>query len=271
MESLKRVTSLNGVFAVCKPIGETSTQTLTRVKVGLQAIPKKVGGLNQKKAALIIKKQKKVGHGGTLDPMATGVLIIGLNDGCKRLSHYLKGCSKEYHATGRLGVHYDTYDTTGMLIEQVPYDHITEEAMKKILVEKFTGNILQRPPAFSALKINGKRAYDIARDRQKQLMTGNEAAAPPTVELEPRPTTISRIELTRFEPPEFEIKMECGSGTYVRSVIHDLGKELGSAAAMSALVRTMQGSFTLEDCLSVDDLSDIDKLEEALQKSKDKK
>ncbi|PJF17572.1 Pseudouridine synthase PUS4 [Paramicrosporidium saccamoebae] len=222
--------------------------------------------------AIAVQRKMKIGHGGTLDPMATGVLVVGLNGGCKMLEGFLKGCKKGYRATGVFGVHYDTYDTTGVLVHERPFEHVTEEKVRQLLVEKFTGDVMQRPPAFSALRVNGKRAYDISRKRQKTLLASDPAEEKdmqPELELPMRPINISRIELTQFALPEFEIDMECGSGTYVRSVIHDIGTMLDSAAAMSALVRTMQGAFRLEDCISVEQLEDIDRFEKALRTDKD--
>jgi tRNA pseudouridine55 synthase len=263
----KRLTSLNGVLAILKPTGESSNDTLNRLKTTIQQILQKHANMNRSQAVSIQKKMK-IGHGGTLDPMASGVLVVGINGGCKMLDGFLKGCKKGYRATGRFGLHYDTYDTTGVLVKEMPYEHVKEEDVRKILNEKFTGDIMQRPPAFSALKVNGKRAYEVSRQRQKSLLKDENCAVQPELELPARPITISRIDLTKFDLPEFEIDMECGSGTYVRSVIHDLGEAMGTAATMSALVRTMQGAFKVEDCITVEELEDLDKFEKAMRNGK---
>lgn len=306
----KRILALNGVFAVNKPAGESSARVVERVKGALVDLIKGDRHLPRHEFASL-QRSLKVGHGGTLDPLATGVLVIGLGRGCKRLHDFLKEHRKGYRAVGRFGQAYDTYDCTGQVTATRPFEHIEEAQIRQALRDHFTGNIMQTPPPFSALKINGERAYAIARKRQqaaaatrddaKKRMTvltegeaGTEAAAAAAAaaeadkpaqerdaddkrtvdagsdqdempKLAPRPILIERIELLRWESPEFEIDMECGSGTYVRSIIHDLGTLLHSAAAMFALVRTKQGPFALADCLQVADLSSLEKIEGALR------
>jgi tRNA pseudouridine55 synthase len=262
---VKRLLSLNGIFALRKPVGESSAKSVERVKtVLLSNVPKQL--------AYKLKKQLKVGHGGTLDPLASGVLVIGLGGGCKMLHKYLHGTSKSYRAIGRFGDRYDTYDSTGMITGTRTFEHIKREDVEAILKEKFKGEIMQRPPAFSALHINGERAYDLARKRQHQLQKAStekvqeqSATIQPELELPARPVTISRITLTKFELPEFELEMECSSGTYVRSIIHDLGEAFDSYAAMFQLERTAQGPFKIEDCLDIDIPLDIDIIEGAMR------
>lgn len=284
----KRILGLNGVFAVNKPAGESSARVVERVKSALLGLIKGDRHLPRREFASL-QRSLKVGHGGTLDPLATGVLVIGLGGGCKRLHDFLKEHRKGYRAVGRFGQAYDTYDCTGHATAAQPFEHIDEAQIRQALCDHFTGTILQTPPPFSALKINGERAYAIARKRQQAAATraeakksrdevaGEENAAVQEKDddeiaseaempkLAPRPILIERIELRRWESPEFEIDMECGSGTYVRSIIHDLGTLLHSAAAMFALVRTQQGPFVLADCLDVADLSNLDKIEGALR------
>lgn len=241
---LQKILALNGVFAVAKPAGETSAATVARVKDAiLSNLPKE----KRKQAG----RSFKVGHGGTLDPMATGVLVIGLGSGCKALSSFLSG-SKGYKATGKFGAFFDTLDCTGKLLEErEPTDLPSQEAFQRILDEKFTGNIAQRPPAFSAVHVNGKRAHELAREQRE-----NPGAA--QLELPPRQVTIESLKITKWDPPVFELEMFCGGGTYVRSLIVDAAKEANQLAAMYSLQRIKQGRFTLEECVEVEACKDLD-------------
>lgn len=200
-----------------------------------------------------------MGHGGTLDPMASGVLVIGLGTGCKSLSSFLSG-SKGYLATGRFGQHYDTLDSTGVVLKET--EVIPERKdYEAVLKGQFTGEILQRPPAFSAVHVNGERAYDLARKQRDQPDTQADTdAAVDLHNLPARKVTIDRVEVTEWNPPEFKLGMECGGGTYVRSLIADSAVAAGSLAAMYDLVRTKQGPFTLQDCIQVGDCADLEAL-----------
>jgi len=209
---------------------------------------------------LIIREQKlvgkklKVGHGGTLDPMATGVLVIGVGTGCRALGSYLSG-SKAYLATGRFGKSFDTLDCTGRLVEEKELpEGLTKESFTSILASKFTGNIMQRPPAFSAIHVNGERAYDLARDGQQ-------------VEIPARPVKIDSIRLVSWELPEFKLEVECGGGMYVRSLIADAAVESGSIASMYALERTKQGQFTLDSCISIEDCKDLERIQSVMHQT----
>lgn len=241
---LQKILALNGVFAVNKPMGETSATTVARVKDAiLSNLPK-----DKRKHA---GRSFKVGHGGTLDPMATGVLVIGLGTGCKALAGFLSG-SKGYRATGKFGVSYDTLDTTGKLIEErEPVDLPSQEAFQRILDERFTGSISQRPPAFSAVHVNGKRAYELARELRDKPET-------PPLELPPRQVSIESLKIAKWDPPSFELEMLCGGGTYVRSLIVDAANEFGQLAAMASLERTKQGRFTLAECVGIEACKDLD-------------
>ena len=167
----KRLCSLNGVFAVLKPAGESSAKTVDRVKKSLirAALGEKVNPEQQHYKRF--SRQIKVGHGGTLDPMATGVLVIGLNGGCKILAKYLSG-PKSYCAQARFGEHYDTLDCTGKLLQRdekwkEALEKKTCDDLQKLCDEKFVGEaIMQVPPAFSAIHVDGKRAYELARSEQ---------------------------------------------------------------------------------------------------------
>lgn len=280
--AISRLLRLNGVFGLRKPAGETSAATVERVKSALLTTLATAGV--SKKEINTLKRKVKVGHGGTLDPLASGVLVIGIGNGCKMMSSFLNNVGKSYRATGRFGEAYDTYDRTGIITFSKPYDHLTETLVRNILVSKFTGEIMQRPPAFSALHVNGQRAYEISRKRQEQIVKLKAAAAnsqdkdnnvkedfvepldiQPELELPERPITIERIDLKSFSLPEFILEVDCTSGTYIRSIIHDLGLALQSAATMWELERTAQGPFKIEDCLDVKDLNDLSKIERVLK------
>lgn len=182
---------------------------------------------------------KKVGHAGTLDPLATGLLIICTGKFTKQINAYMAK-EKEYTGTFTIGAVTPTYDLESDPQDFKPYDHITlfdiEAATKK-----FTGDILQIPPAHSAIKKEGKRVYELARK-------GIE------VQLDPRPVTISHFELDATRLPEISFKVVCSTGTYIRSLAHDFGQALGCGAYLSSLRRTRIGDYLVEDALTIDDL-----------------
>ena len=214
----------------------------------------------------------KVGHGGTLDPMATGVLVIGVGRGCKKLQEFLINTNKRYQTIGQFGVSFDTDDTSGLLLEEAPFEHITETQVREELINSFTGTIMQRPPSFSAKQVNGKRAYKQARERQRQLKADplmKEDELTPELILPERQITISHMELATFDLPFFALDMEVSSGTYVRSICRDLGVNVGSLAAMTALRRVQQGIFSLDQCLEMEELDDLDTIEKAIAKFND--
>ena len=214
---------MNGFVAVYKPKDWSSNDVVQKVRGVLEKEARQRAGT---------KVKVKVGHGGTLDPMATGVLVLGVGTGCRDLSMYLKG-SKAYRAVGLLGSEYDTMDSTGQITETVD-----------VALGAFRGNIMQRPPAFSALRKNGKRLYELARKGE-------------IVEVEPRPVQVDLLNLVPAEEeagqvlpwPHFGLEIECQGGTYVRSLISDLARAVGARAHMTALVRTKQGPFFLTDCV----------------------
>ncbi len=208
---------------------------------------------------MLAQKKLKVGHGGTLDPMASGVLVIGLGTGCKALSTFLSG-SKSYTATAKFGKSFDTLDSTGVLVEEkdLPSD-LTMESYQKLLDQRFTGDIMQRPPAFSAVHVNGVRAYDLARKRQEDA----DGSAP--IELPERKIRIESIHVTEWNLPDYKIEVVCGGGTYIRSLIADSAIAAGTVAAMYGLERTKQGPFDLASCIQVDECSDLDRITSVLQ------
>lgn len=176
----------------------------------------------------------KVGHAGTLDPLATGVLVVCVGS-ATRLIEYVQRMPKSYVGTFLLGRQSTTEDIEGEVVEladpPVPLLEDIQRAAKKL-----EGNILQRPPAYSALKINGRRAYKMARKGEE-------------VKLQARPVNIYRIEVRSYEYPQMVLEVDCGSGTYIRSLGRDLAESLGTSAVMSALARTAIGKFDLEESL----------------------
>ncbi|XP_030060620.1 pseudouridylate synthase TRUB1 [Microcaecilia unicolor] len=240
--------SLSGLFAIYKPKGPTSAAVLNRLKERLLAeAGVKQQGRKRKKQVL------KIGHGGTLDSAASGVLVVGISKGTKMLSRMLTG-SKRYTAVGELGKVTDTLDSMGKITEEKPYDHITKADLEGIL-QKFTGNILQVPPLYSALKKDGQRLSNLVKE-------GKAVDAKPA-----RPVTVYGLWLTAFQPPLFTLDVECGGGFYVRSLVSDIGRELSSCAHVKELTRTKQGLFTLEDHVLQEEQWTIDGVAQALEES----
>jgi tRNA pseudouridine55 synthase len=179
-----------------------------------------------------IFKIKKIGHAGTLDPLATGLLIICTGKFTKKINEYM-GMEKEYTGTITLGATTPTYDLESEPGNFNPHDAISEKALYAATLP-FTGNILQVPPAHSAIKMEGKRVYELARLGQE-------------VKMQPRPVTISVFEITRIALPEVDFRVVCSTGTYIRSLANDYGATLGCGGYLSALCRTRIGIFKLED------------------------
>ena len=186
-------------------------------------------------------KKLKVGHAGTLDPLATGVLIVCTGRATKRIEELQSG-SKEYFATIRLGATTPSYDLEKPIDATYPTDHITREMVEQVL-ERFRGTIEQVPPTFSACKIDGKRAYKMARK-------GDE------VELKPKTLVIDEIELTQCNLPDITIRVVCSKGTYIRALARDIGQALDSGAHLIALRRTRVGDYKVEDCLNPEKFSE---------------
>lgn len=181
----------------------------------------------------------KVGHAGTLDPLATGVVLLCTGKATKRIDE-LQAQTKEYTATLRLGATTPSFDLEHDIDATYPTAHITEEAVREALC-RFKGSIEQVPPAFSACKIEGKRAYKMARKGQD-------------VVLSPKLIHIDEIELTGCRlPDEIDIRVVCGKGTYIRALARDIGLALGSGAHLTALRRTRVGDYRVEDCMTLDE------------------
>lgn len=180
----------------------------------------------------------KVGHAGTLDPLATGLLIICTGKMTKKIDE-LQQQEKEYTGTITLGSTTPSYDLETELNGTFPTEHITEEMIRNT-AKKFIGTIQQTPPVYSAVKIGGKRAYDLAR-------------AGKTAEMKPKEVSITSFEITGIKMPLVEFKIVCSKGTYIRSLADDFGKVLNSGAHLSSLCRTRIGGFRIENALSMED------------------
>ena len=213
--------TVSGVLVIDKPVGMTSHSVVQVVRQGT--------GI------------RRAGHTGTLDPRASGVLVVLLGPAV-RLSEYISASDKRYQAIIRLGETTDTFDGDGEVISRAPVD-ITLEEIEEAL-KKFEGRIEQVPPAYSAKRIHGKKAYELAREGEE-------------VELEPKEIDVYHLELLEWDPPEAIIDVFCSSGTYVRSLANDLGEALGCGGHLVGLRRTKSGEFALRDAVQ------LRKLEEA--------
>lgn len=209
-----------GLFNIDKPQGITSRVAVDRVQ--------RITGI------------RKAGHAGTLDPLASGVLVVAVG-ASTRLIQFVQQLPKQYRAQFLLGRQSDTEDTTGNVTELID-PPVPTVAQLCEAAAAFTGEIEQRPPAFSALKVHGRRAYELARQ-------GN------PVELRPRRVEVYELEVLAYDYPVLELGISCSGGTYVRSLGRDLAAHLGSAAVMSRLVRTAVGTFALRDAVPLDALS----------------
>jgi tRNA pseudouridine55 synthase len=210
-----------GFLNVDKPLGLTSHDVVARVRRKL--------------------KMKKVGHAGTLDPLATGVLVICLGR-ATRLSEYAMASTKSYRAVVHFGIKTATYDAEGEILETHEAGYITRDMVEQIL-PRFMGDIEQLPPMYSAIKQDGKKLYELARAGQM-------------VERKPRPVRIESLEIKDWASPQFTLDVTCGSGTYIRSLAHDIGDALGVGAYLAGLIRTQSGVFSLDNAVSLSDFLD---------------
>lgn len=185
-------------------------------------------------------KIKKIGHAGTLDPLATGLLIICTGKMTKRIEEFM-GLEKEYIGTFIIGQTTPSFDLETEVTEPVDISSITETAIHEA-VKSLTGTISQFPPAHSAIKVGGKRAYKLARKGQE-------------VELKPREVVVSEFEITSLQLPAIHFRVVCSKGTYIRSLARDLGEKLGVGAYLSQLCRTRIGNFKLADAVSIEDMN----------------
>ena len=205
--------AISGVLVIDKPIGLTSHDLVQIVRRGTNI--------------------RRAGHTGTLDPRASGVLVILIGPAV-RLSEYVSASDKRYQAVVRLGVSTDTYDADGQVEHTAPVN--VTEAQFEAALKNFVGEIEQVPPPYSAVKVKGRKAYEMAREGEE-------------VDLTPRKITVYNLELLEWAPPEAVIDVYCSSGTYVRSLAHDLGETLGCGAHLVGLRRTKSGRFTLRDAV----------------------
>ncbi|MBO4943478.1 MAG: tRNA pseudouridine(55) synthase TruB [Muribaculaceae bacterium] len=216
------------ILYIDKPLGWTSFDAVKRVR----------GALLRR----LRLKKFKVGHAGTLDPLATGVMILCTGRATKRIDELQAGV-KEYEATLALGATTPSFDLETEIDATYPTDHITRELTESTL-SRFVGRIEQIPPAYSACKIDGVRAYDLARNGLD-------------VDLKPKILVIDEIELLSFSPTEIKIRVVCSKGTYIRALARDIGAALGSGAHLTALRRTRIGDITLDKCISVEQAAEL--------------
>jgi len=210
---------LDGVLLVDKPTDHTSHDVIARLRGKL--------------------KMKRIGHAGTLDPMATGVLVV-LVGKATRASQYLMSLDKEYAGTIKFGQVTNTQDAEGEVLETRPVPPLTESEVRTTM-QSFVGDQYQTPPMFSAIKIDGVPLYKMARKGEE-------------IEREPRFVRVSSFEMTRFALPEVDFILRCSKGTYVRTIAHDFGAKLGCGGHLSALRRTATGKFLISQCLTLDQI-----------------
>ena len=216
-----------GFLNIDKPQGLTSHDVVARVR---RLCRNSVG-------------KTKVGHAGTLDPMATGVLVICLGH-ATRLSEYAMQSTKKYRATIHLGIETDTYDAEGEIIAEKDASHINLGQVETA-IQPFMGDIQQLPPMYSAIKKDGKKLYELAREGVE-------------IEREARPVTIHSIEIVSWDNPIVALDVTCGAGTYIRSLAHDIGKQLNTGAHLSGLIRTKSGAFIMDNSLNLENLLEDD-------------
>lgn len=223
---------MDGFLVLDKPLGRTSSDCVVFVRKRLP-------------------RGTAIGHGGTLDPMASGVLPVCVG-AATRLFDYIIDKQKTYVAELRLGVTTDTQDATGTVLSETDAD-IPEEAVRAVL-PRFVGDILQTPPMYSAIKRGGKRLYELARRGER-------------VDIEPRPCHVDDVRLTaKLGKNRYRLEIDCGKGVYIRTLCHDIGAALGCGGHMAALTRTRAGVFTLENALALEDVEALgaEGLEKAL-------
>jgi tRNA pseudouridine55 synthase len=217
------------VILIHKPLTWTSFQVVNKMKYIIRSWER-----NRKSGVI---PWLKIGHAGTLDPLATGLLIICTGKQTKNIETY-QAQEKEYTGTFFIGATTPCYDREKEIDQRFPTDHITQERIIET-AKKFTGTIQQTPPLFSAIWIDGKRAYDIARAGQ-------------TAEIKAKEITISEFEITRIALPEVDFRVVCSKGTYIRSLARDFGQALNSGAHLTALCRTRIGEYRLEDAMTIE-------------------
>ena len=229
------------IFHIDKPYGWTSFAVVGKLRYH---ISKRIG-----------VKKIKVGHAGTLDPLASGVLVVCTGKATKRIDELQAGV-KEYIAEIKLGATTPSFDLETEVDATYPWEHITREQVEEVLKTQFIGCIEQVPPSYSACKVNGKRAYKMAR-------TGVE------VELKAKTLIINEIEVLEFEGQKLVVRVLCGKGTYIRALARDIGLALGSGGHLTNLRRTQVGDVRVEKCLSVDEAVQMIQTAEVVMPEKD--
>jgi tRNA pseudouridine55 synthase len=212
------------VLLIDKPLDWTSFDIVNKIRYRLR----KVLGI----------KKIKVGHAGTLDPLATGLLIICTGKATKTIHEY-QGMEKVYTGTVRLGGSTASFDTETEVDQEYPFDHITLEQVEQVIQEQFMGEIEQVPPVFSAIKVDGVPLYKKARKGQQ-------------VDIKSRKVIIYDFQITRFELPEMDFKITCSKGTYIRSIANDIGLALNSGGHLAALRRTHIGQYAVDDAFEIE-------------------
>lgn len=212
------------IIGIDKPLRWTSFDAVKRIRGAIQR-------------RMHVKKFK-VGHAGTLDPLATGVLIVCTGRATRRISELQEGM-KEYVAEVTLGATTPSYDLETEIDATYPCDHVTRERVEEVL-PRFTGRLMQVPPVYSAVKVDGKRAYSFARKGKD-------------VELKPKELEIRELELLDYQPGKITLRVLCSKGTYIRALARDLGEALETGAHLTALRRTRVGDITIDRCWSIDE------------------
>ncbi len=192
--------------------------------------------------------RKKVGHAGTLDPMAEGLLVLCFGKATKTIDQ-IQSQEKEYVARIQFGSSTLSYDAETEIDEQAPYDHVDRQSIESCLHEKFHGDIAQVPPMYSALKKDGKKLYELARKGK-------------TIEREARQITIYSTDIHSYQEGVLEMKVTCSKGTYIRSLAHDLGEALGTKAHLSGLIRTKIGTFSTTDAITIDVIKGLNRFQD---------
>lgn len=228
MEVIKEKFINGEVILIDKPLNWTSFQVVNKIRW----IIKNTFGL----------KKIKVGHAGTLDPLASGLLILCTGKMTKQIEQFM-GQEKEYVGTISLGATTPSYDLETEINQYFPTEHIDKELLENTL-SKFTGTIDQKPPVFSALKKGGKRLYEFAREGLN-------------IDVPSRKVVIRNFEITQIKFPEIDFKVNCSKGTYIRSLVYDYGKSINSGAYLSALRRTKIGEFSVENAIQMKDFENL--------------
>jgi tRNA pseudouridine55 synthase len=210
---------MDGVLNINKPTGMTSHDVVERVRRML--------------------REKRIGHTGTLDPLATGVLVLCVGR-ATRIAQYLEAGEKEYKAVMRLGVSTDTLDAEGQVVATKSYTPPEPEQITEVM-KAFTGPLMQRPPAYSAVKVAGVPSYKLAREGRAELLA-------------PRPITIYSIQLMAYEDPLISLRVRCSKGVYIRTLCSEIGDVLGMGASLAGLERTQSGCFSIDKAVTLDEL-----------------